>query len=171
MNEYEQQAIDFAKKVGLTMETLYLGHYKRLSDRVTAQYRVALKRGNREYRFDFSTSINDSWKFFKQEESKRLKGLPSGIDIDEFFDSQTCLQESFTYRQFYVSRAKKAPSLCDILACLTKYDPGSHEEFCDNYGYDQDSIKGLNTYLEVQKEWREVNRMFGDVLDELSEIN
>ncbi len=62
------------------------------------------------------------------------------------------------------------PSMYDILACLTKYDPESFKFFCSEYGYNEDSIKALKTYKAVQREFKGVNRLFADVLEQLQEI-
>lgn len=167
MNEYEKQAQDFAKKYGLTMQTNYLGHYPRLHDTwVTANYRVTLFReGKKPYGFDFSTSVNDSWYHFDDKRKKR-PGLPSGIDIDKFFEKYR-----ETGHQQWATQCKNAPTLYDVLAAITKCDPGTFDDFCSNFGYDQDSRGAYNIYLEVQREWKEVERMFGDCLEELEEIN
>jgi hypothetical protein len=58
----------------------------------------------------------------------------------------------------------------DVLACLTKYDPGTFENFCGDFGYDTDSKKAEKTYKAVVKEWQGVKRLFGDVLERLSEL-
>lgn len=62
------------------------------------------------------------------------------------------------------------PQPYDVLACLTKSDPGTYQDFCNDYGTDEDSIKGLKLYHSVVKEWNGVERMFGDVLPMLEEI-
>lgn len=62
----------------------------------------------------------------------------------------------------------KIPTAYDILTCLTKYDPESFEDFCDNYGYSKDSIKALNTYEAVAEEWENISSMFNE--DELAEL-
>lgn len=64
----------------------------------------------------------------------------------------------------------KVPTIYDILACLTKCDPYSFENFCYEYGYNKDSIKAYKTYLKVQKEYNNVERLFSDVIEELQEI-
>lgn len=63
------------------------------------------------------------------------------------------------------------PEMYDVLACLTKYDPDDFEWFCSNYGYDTDSRRAERTYKAVCREWAAVERLFGDVLDELREIS
>ena len=62
------------------------------------------------------------------------------------------------------------PTVYNLLACLTKYDPESFEAFCDNYGYDTDSRKAEKVYKAVLREWKGVERLFGDVLEEFQEI-
>lgn len=53
-SKYDIQAETFAEKIGLTMEVVYLGHYKRLGDWVTAQWRVKLCRGKQTpFTFEF----------------------------------------------------------------------------------------------------------------------
>lgn len=54
------------------------------------------------------------------------------------------------------------PSSYDLLACLTKYDPGTFEDFCDEFGYDIDSKKAEKTYKAEIKEYEGLYRVFGD---------
>lgn len=63
------------------------------------------------------------------------------------------------------------PNMYDILATLTKYNPEAFEDFCSNYGYDNDSRKAEKTYKAVCKEWKGVERLFSDIMEELQEIN
>lgn len=62
------------------------------------------------------------------------------------------------------------PTAYDILTVLTKYEVGTFEDFCSNYGYDEDSRSAERTYKAVLKEFAGVERVFGDVLEELQEI-
>ena len=71
----------------------------------------------------------------------------------------------------------KDPSEYSILSCLTKYDPESFSDFCGEFGYeeycdncDSPNRKSYKIYKQVVKEWENVNRLFSDCLDELSEI-
>lgn len=60
----------------------------------------------------------------------------------------------------------------DLLACLTKYDPGTFEDFCGELGYDSDSRKAEQTYQAVRSEWRKAREFFtAEELEELREIN
>lgn len=75
------------------------------------------------------------------------------------------------------------PTCYDILACLTKYDPGDYEDFCLEFGYETETenefgrlTRNLNAY-KIWKacchEWEGVKRVFGEdeILEELREIN
>ena len=68
----------------------------------------------------------------------------------------------------------KKPTSYSILACLTKYEPGDFAEFASEFGYALDTAEEIRTaqqvHLAVRKEWEDVQRVFGDVLDELREI-
>jgi hypothetical protein len=62
------------------------------------------------------------------------------------------------------------PTMYDILATLTKYNPETFEDFCSEYGYNEDSINAQKTYKAVKREFNGVNRLFNDILEELQEI-
>lgn len=68
---------------------------------------------------------------------------------------------------------KKEPTAYDVLACITKDDVDSFENFCETYGYDMFDDYGrrnANTYGLYKAVCREYNRvvsMFYDCLDEL----
>ena len=69
-----------------------------------------------------------------------------------------------------ISAKDTPPTMYDILTCLTKHNPETFEDFCSEYGYNEDSIKALKTYKAVQREFNGVNRLFNDILEELQEI-
>jgi hypothetical protein len=71
----------------------------------------------------------------------------------------------------YKRYAVRHPSSYDILAAITKCDPGTFDDFCSNYGYDTDSRKAEKIYFDVQKEYSNVYLIFSDCMDELGEIN
>lgn len=69
----------------------------------------------------------------------------------------------------------KRPKPYDVLACIEKYEPyGDVWDFAREFGYeicDRESYrKTERTFKAVQKEYRNVMRMFGDCIDELCEI-
>jgi len=65
----------------------------------------------------------------------------------------------------------KPPTAYDVLSCLTKYDPGSFKNFCNDYGYDSDSRKAEKIYKLVKKDWSNINKFFTEEeITELQEI-
>lgn len=67
---------------------------------------------------------------------------------------------------------KIKPNSYDILACLTKYDPESFENFCSEYGYDNDKISHKKIYNAVAKEFINVCKIWNDEeIEKLREIN
>jgi hypothetical protein len=78
---------------------------------------------------------------------------------------------SFKFGQS-IAEGSNNPTMYDVLACLTKYDPGTFEDFCGEFGYDTDSRKAYKTYKAVKREWENVAILFNDEqLDMLREIN
>lgn len=75
----------------------------------------------------------------------------------------------------YNMRHGKRPTKYDVLACIEKYQPDpDFIEFGKEYGYDIDSWQDVKRvqriHKAVQKEYNNVIRIFGDVIDELAEI-
>jgi len=85
-------------------------------------------------------------------------------------------QYSFRFGQSLANtRSGKKPTAYDVLACLTKYKPyGDVWDFAREFGYvieDRETYKRIGKiYNGVKREWRGVNRLFGDVLEQLQEI-
>jgi hypothetical protein len=78
----------------------------------------------------------------------------------------------FTFGQS-INAGAEEPTMYDILACMTKSDPGSFHNFCQDYGYSEYSIQALRTYKAVCKEYQAVSRLFPDpdCQEKLYEIN
>lgn len=72
----------------------------------------------------------------------------------------------------HMTHNNESPSAYDLLTCLTKYDPGTFEDFCSEFGYDSDSRKAEKTYKAVVRDWHKVNKFFTpEEIEELQEIN
>ena len=68
-------------------------------------------------------------------------------------------------------KAEAVPSEYDVLACLEKYDVGTFEDFCSEFGYDEDSRTAERIYIAVIKEYKDLTRIFtAEQMEELSEI-
>lgn len=75
---------------------------------------------------------------------------------------------TFQFRQSIQADAEE-PTMYDVLACLTKYDPGTFEDFCSEFGYDEDSRKAEKIYKLVCKEFEGMKRLFSP--EELNAIS
>jgi hypothetical protein len=79
-------------------------------------------------------------------------------------------QYTFNFGQS-ISSGPEEPTMYDVLSCLQKYDVGSFEDFCDDFGYDNDSRSAEKTYKAVCKEYEAMERLFSsEELELLSEI-
>lgn len=86
---------------------------------------------------------------------KTQKGSMNGL----FWDSIHNTQERRAKR-----KGPKHPGVYSILACLTKYDVGSMDDFMSEFGYEIKSAKDitdfLTTYNDVVKEYQDLCRIF-----------
>lgn len=64
------------------------------------------------------------------------------------------------------------PSAYSIFAAFTKYDPGTFENFCADFGYDIDSRTAERTYKAVCKEYAAICRLYTtEQIEQMQEIN
>lgn len=149
-NKYEKQVNDFMTKTGATMESKLLGNMPYFDDDKESRdvYQITLKRNGKVYSFRFGQSIANS--------GDEVKRNPRGKTM---------------YDHELIKRKRISPTAYDILACVQKSDPGTFSDFCGDFGYDEDSRKAEKTYFAVQKEWKGIESIFGDVLLDLQEIN
>jgi len=161
MNEYEQQAKTFCEKNKVTIKVatssiqsspLWCKEW----DEHGIKYDVTITRENKKhFAFAFWSSIHN-----KQELERINAPFEFGMNRRYIRPEQKAIE-----------RTKYTPNEYDILASLTKYDPETFQDFCNEFWYDMDSIKAKETFEGVDKEWHQTNRMFSDCLEELREIN
>ena len=88
----------------------------------------------------------------------------SGTNLEEYKEFSVSFGQS-------IAEGLKTPTAYDVLTCLTKYEPGTLENFCSDFGYDTDSKKAEKTYKAVVKEWEKVSSFFSESeLEQLAEI-
>ena len=69
------------------------------------------------------------------------------------------------------TKEHRLPTMYDILAAITKYDPGTFENFCADFGYDTDSRRAEKTYHAVVGEWKDFSALFPEgIPEEIQEI-
>jgi hypothetical protein len=151
-SSYEIQAEKFLEDTQTTMVCDYLGHFKHFEDDKIkrAVFDVTFTRNEKKEIIRFGNSVADSYSL--------------GI-----------LQTAWDKMRFKVhpeeySKRQVAPSAYTVLACLTKYEVGTFQNFCDDYGYSNDSIKAMSIYQAVCKEYEKVKNLWRDVIDKLQEI-
>lgn len=70
-----------------------------------------------------------------------------------------------------IAAGKEQPTAYDILACLQKYDVGSLEDFCGDFGYNTDSRTAERVYKAVCKEYAAIDKLFtSEQIEQLQEI-
>jgi len=170
---YEQQANDFLTKTGTKVDISFSHAGKHFDDdqEVRDIYKITIARGNRKFFFNFGNSLNKSGFYYtkgkqkinidrKYLEEKNLVSIIKRTDCDFLNNGKSD-----------VIHKPVEPSNYDILACLTKSDPGSFENFCSEFGYNPDSVKANKIYSAVISEWMNVCALFTDTeINELSEI-
>ena len=173
LTKYDKQAQEFTEKTGLIIHVSYCGHYKRFEDakHISSQWRIKFSRkGKMEFWFDFSQSCHDS---FSKTDGAGFRRKPLDPKDFHYFAIKEILEIGATEHSLPVTLhwERTPPSDYSILACLTKYDPGTFEDFCSSFGYDTDSRKAEKTYFAVQKEYQNLRGMFSEAeLENMAEI-
>ena len=118
----------------------------------------------------FSAKFETFGKHWEDDEAERNIYTLSLFRAGQGADSQSV---SVRFGQSLVNTAaNEAPTAYDMLACLTKNDPGDFEEFCSEFGYDTDSRKAEREWKTVRAEWEQVEAFFtAEELEQLQEIN
>lgn len=164
---YQQQAQDFLTKTNTTFKAEFVKFDKHFDDDEYGRdiYTITLKRGDRVYAFSFGQSLKDSSRYYdtvtKRIFSPSGQGLNCNVKVtsDTFFKNHCQLIKG------------EEPTAYDVLACLTKYEVGTFEDFCSDFGYDTDSRRAEKIYKAVCDEWMNVQRLFTDEeIEQLREI-
>ena len=152
MDEYIKQATEFLQKTYTKMKIRYVGlavnkEWKEKEKRCLYEITLTSPRGSMT--FDFWDSIQNT----------KIRTMP--------FDAYNVQAN----KELAAKKKAAVPSVYDVLACLQKYDPGTFEDFCSDYGYDEDSRTAERIYFAVQKEYTQLARLFTpEQMEELAEI-
>ena len=171
MNEYTKQANDFLMKANATMKIDFVGiavnkDWEEQENQKRNLYEVTLTSPRGSMVFNFWDSIHNT-------NIKRMT-------ISEY--AEKCYKKPFNFlsysekitakKELEAKKTEATPSAYDVLACITKYDPGTFENFCSEYGYNEDSRSAEKIYFAVQKEYTQLARLFtAEQMKELQEIN
>lgn len=162
MNEYEKQANDWAGKWGVTMTASKLGHFTHWEEDTDTRdvYEITLSRDT-----GGGVSLQMRLKFGQNLVNSRY---------DQTYSAGPYWRDVERKANGWPKHPGKAPTLYDVIACIQKYDVGTFEDFCGEFGYDTDSRRALSTFLAVQAEAADFARLCGpnaDMREEAQEIS
>lgn len=165
INEYEKQALDFCKKYNVDYRYRFshqeIREFGDSSRRYPQDVYICTLSRVKGETFSFKyyqSAMGSSWDGLDAESVGRLVKPMGGA----------------TLHDVEMARRKHArgtaPTAYELLSCLQKNDPGLFDDFCQEMGYSNDSIKAHKVYLDCQKEWAKVRSLFSDCMEELQEI-
>lgn len=159
ISTYEQQAIDFLAISNTEFSAKYLrtGKYFDNDKEDRDIYEITLSSKGRVYTFNFGQSINCSGLYKLQDYNLKKKFGRNVISAEEYKTLNL-----FDKRDAILNKDYAKPTAYDVLACIIKYDPGTFEDFCSEFGYDTDSKKAEKTYNAVKDEWMNVERLYSE---------
>lgn len=186
--EYSKQAQDFLEQSNTTIKIEFLKygiHFAGDKDERDI-YEITLKNKRSTYKFNFGRSIYDSQirveypntkhvikdrsclkKGYQDSKKKFNKYISVEILTKRYIKSTTPFFDA-KYSEIILP---KAPKPYDILACLRIDHSENLEDFCDNFGYEQDSRTAEKVYNAVLKETNALYRLFtSEQLEQLDEI-
>ena len=163
MKDYNKQAKEFLVSTGVDIKMVFKKndyHFKEDTDKRDI-YSVTISRGSRSFTFDFGQSIAKSCKIRDTKLSHDYTMDGKGINCNKKIVDMAKFRAGFP-TGYMIEVKGNEPTAYDILTCLTKYDPNTFEDFCDNFGYNTDSISAVDTYKAVKKEWKNVQTIWTD---------
>lgn len=143
MIDYTKRAIDFLNRVNAQMSIEYVGHMRYFDDDEVKRdvYEITLTRNGKTYRFKYGQPIT---------KTDRL--------ANKYIQNEN-LRDGRMY-----------PTENEILSVIQTYDIGTFSDFYKEYGYDANSNKTMAKFFAVQDEYLNIMELFGDVIDELRDI-
>jgi len=164
-SKYDEAVNLVAEKFDIGFEAIFLKNSKHFIDDKDFRdiYLITLTRDKRKYTFEFGQSVDKSG-FYAQYGRKKYP-IPR-IKINESDDTLRYYVKTNLQYDFGMAKDDKiirpiAPTLYDVLSCLQKYDVGSFEDFCNDFGYTNEREHG-KIYNAVCKEYDKMCSLFND---------
>jgi hypothetical protein len=174
MSEYIKQAKDFLTSTNTTFKAEFLEHGLHFEDDKEERdiYEITLKRGGREYIFNFGQSIIKSGFYYTKGVQKTVLARKFlGIKYSALLKVISCSYLNNGKSDVTHLHYPTVPSEYDVLACLTKYNPETFEDFCSEFGYDEDSRSAERVYEAVKDEYHNVAMLWSETeIEDLQEI-
>ena len=118
-----------------------------------SQYNEATKLVAESFNLEFKAEFLENGLHFQGDKDKR--------DIYNITLKRGQRKYTFKFGQS-IAKGSNEPTLYDVLACLQKYEVGTFENFCDEFGYDLDSSSAKKTYKAVSKEYDKMCSLFNN---------
>lgn len=169
--DYEQNAIEFCEKNNVVITKEFLKNDFHFADDKSKRdiYKITIATPYHKFSFDYGQSIINSQYLRDDRKPAQTytlngKARTGNIEIHNLQKYENCGNPLTLVNG-------KIPTDYDILASLTKYESETFEDFCYNYGYDNDSIKAKKIFKDVKKEYNNVFKAMFYCIEELREIN
>jgi hypothetical protein len=174
-SEAEEMLKTFLDELSIKIKPLTVDKYFADDEEARQILEVTLTRTNKKpYVFKYGMSLKDSW---------RIDIIKSG-GLDDSFDYKSCslsLQKFFNGKdslQFLSDLVKSSllqiksinkqkinencHFLYDVLSSLSFFCPIDFQDFCDEFGYDNDSIKAKKTFKKCLSQESNLQKLFSD---------
>lgn len=168
MSEYLRQATEFLRNANATCNIEFGGvarneNWKGKDKRNWYDVVITTPKGTMSFVFwDSIHNTEITAMTLEQYVEKNLKRRLNDMSYAEKIKANKKLKQEKT---------EAVPNAYDVLACLQKYDVGTFEDFCSEFGYDEDSRTAERIYFAVQKEYKELASIFTEEqMEELCEI-
>ena len=168
MNEYLEQAKNFLNKANAKCEIVYGGisrneNWKEKEKRNWYDVTITTPKGTMNFVFwDSIHNTEISMMTLEQYVEKKLRRRLEDMSYADKKKAEVKLQKL---------KDEAKPNAYDVLACLQKYDVGTFEDFCSEFGYDEGSRTAERIYIAVIKEYKDLTRIFTEEqMEELCEI-
>ena len=167
MNEYLERAKNFLNKANAKCEIVYGGisrneNWKEKEKRNWYDVTITTPRGKMTFTF-WDSIHNTEISTMTSEEYAKKKLKYNRVKNMSYSEKVKAKLARL--------KAEAVPNEYDVLACLEKYDVGTFEDFCSEFGYDEDSKTAERIYIAVTKEYKDLTRIFTEEqMEELREI-
>lgn len=169
VSKYEKQAFDFLEKSNAVCKidfggTSFNPNWKERDLRNFYNITISTDKGTMNFIFWDSVYNTEISKMSIEDYCRKIYKR-------NYFDlsfNEKCKMQN----QLKSKKQSAKPTVYDVLACLQKSDIGTFNEFCCEFGYDDDSISAHQTYIAVMDEYKKLTRIFSpEQLIELQNIN
>lgn len=162
----KDKAQDFLNITNTTMHIEFVGYKPHFTGEKTKRdvYKVTFTRGERSFYVMFGQSINASGKYIiKDPYIKNIFGNDENVTNDDLIYRRGQINIFSGYNGAVIKNKNYAiPTPYDVLSSLQKYDVGTFKDFCDAFGYNDDSIIARKTYIAVVGEYKNVCMLWNE---------